>query len=83
MCELSFDVPAPRPATTTLAKITTWEVKHKILKANKAAVSGRKRSWKRHQKGKDPQTRWKSRTERARVKALDWILIQNLEVWET
>ncbi|GAP87213.1 hypothetical protein SAMD00023353_2300490 [Rosellinia necatrix] len=80
--ELSFDVPAPSRATTVLARIATWEVKHKVLKADKAAVLGRKRSWKRHQKGKNPQTRWNSRAERTRVSALDWILVQNLEELE-
>ncbi|TGJ84675.1 hypothetical protein E0Z10_g4117 [Xylaria hypoxylon] len=81
-CELSFDVPAPSPATTTLAKIATWEIKHKVRKADREARSGRKRAWKRHQKGKNPQSRWDSRGERARVKSLDWILVQNLEDWE-
>ncbi|KAI0449473.1 hypothetical protein F5B21DRAFT_494226 [Xylaria acuta] len=82
ICELSFDVPAPSPATTTLAKIATWEIKHKVLKADKAARWGRKRSWKRQQKGKNPQSRWNSWGERNRVKSLDWLLVQNLEEWE-
>ncbi|GAW15624.1 hypothetical protein ANO14919_050410 [Xylariales sp. No.14919] len=81
-CELSFDVPSPSPATTTLAKITAWEIKHKVRKADKAARSSRKRTWKRYQKGKNPQSRWDSRGEKARVKSLDWILVQNLEDWE-
>ncbi|KAF2967596.1 hypothetical protein GQX73_g5984 [Xylaria multiplex] len=81
-CELSFDVPAPSPATTTLAKITAWEIKHKVRNADKAARSDRKRAWKRHQKGKKPQTRWNSRGERVRVRSLDWVLVQNLEEWE-
>ncbi|KAH8162324.1 hypothetical protein CIB48_g5908 [Xylaria polymorpha] len=82
ICELSFDVSAPSPATTTLAKIATWEIKHKVLKADRAAKSGRKRSWKRLQKGKNPQSRWNSWGERNRVKSLDWLLVQNLEEWE-
>ncbi|KAI0487302.1 hypothetical protein F4859DRAFT_464389 [Xylaria cf. heliscus] len=82
ICELSFDVPAPSPATTTLARIATWEIKHKVLKADKAARSGRKRSWKRQQKGKNPQSGWNSWGERKRVKSLDWLLVQNLEDWE-
>ncbi|KAJ2977324.1 hypothetical protein NUW58_g7847 [Xylaria curta] len=81
-CELSFDVPPPSPATTTLAKISTWEVKHKVQKADKEAKASRKRSWKRQQAGKNPQTRWNSLGERSRVKSLDWLLIQNLEEWE-
>ncbi|KAI1427380.1 hypothetical protein F5Y12DRAFT_169351 [Xylaria sp. FL1777] len=82
-CELSSDVPAPSPATTMLAKVTTWQIKHKIRKADKSARSGRKRAWKRHQKGKKPLSSWDSRGERVRVRSLDWILVQNLEEWET
>ncbi|KAI1114202.1 hypothetical protein F5Y14DRAFT_441420 [Nemania sp. NC0429] len=81
-CELSFDVPAPSPATTTLAKITAWQIRHKVHKADRLAKAGRKRAWKRHQKGKNPQDRLNSLGERTRVKSLDWILVQNLEEWE-
>ncbi|KAI1188144.1 hypothetical protein F5B17DRAFT_429791 [Nemania serpens] len=81
-CELSFDVPAPSQATTTLAKITALRIKHKVRKADRLAKAGRKRAWKRHQKGKNPQDRWNSLGERARVKSLEWILVQNLEEWE-
>ncbi|KAI1827713.1 hypothetical protein F4861DRAFT_492268 [Xylaria intraflava] len=80
--ELSFDVPAPSPATTTLAKIRAWEIRHKIRKADRAAKAGRKRALKRHQKGKKPMDRWNSRVERERVNALDWILVQNIKEWE-
>ncbi|KAI3338025.1 hypothetical protein F4824DRAFT_96740 [Ustulina deusta] len=81
-CELSFEVPAPSPATTTLAKIAAWQIKQKIRKADRAARWGRKRAWKRHQKGKTPQNRLESRGEKLRVRSLDWILVQNLEEWE-
>ncbi|KAI0425283.1 hypothetical protein F5Y09DRAFT_322121 [Xylaria sp. FL1042] len=81
-CELSFDVPAPSPATTMLARITAWRIKHKVRKADKAARASRKRTWKRHQKGKKLQGRWESRGEKFRVKSLDWILVQDLEEWE-
>ncbi|KAI8623133.1 hypothetical protein F5Y19DRAFT_394215 [Xylariaceae sp. FL1651] len=83
ICELSFDVPAPSPATTMLAKITAWEIRHKVHKANKKAKWGRKRAWKRHQKGKKLEERWEGWGERMRVKALDWILVQNLDEWKT
>ncbi|KAI1192797.1 hypothetical protein F5X97DRAFT_64237 [Nemania serpens] len=81
-CELSFDVPAPSQATTTLAKITAWQIRHKVRKADRLAKAGRKRAWKRHQKGKNPQDRWNSLGERVRVKSLEWILVQNFEEWE-
>ena len=81
-CELSFDAPAPSPATTTLAKITAWQIKQKIRKADEAAKSARKRTWKRHQKGKKLQGRWESMGEKSRVRSLDWILVQNLQDWE-
>ncbi|KAI0975580.1 hypothetical protein F4678DRAFT_275005 [Xylaria arbuscula] len=81
-CELSFDVPPPSPATTMLAKITAWRIRNKVRKADRMARAGRKRAWKRHQKGKKPQARWESWGEKFRVKSLDWILVQNLEEWE-
>ncbi|KAI1296458.1 hypothetical protein F5Y03DRAFT_294074 [Xylaria venustula] len=81
-CELSFDVPPPSPVTTMLAKITAWRIRHKVHKADKMARAGRKRAWKRHQKGKKPQGRWESWGEKFRVKSLDWILVQNLAEWE-
>ncbi|KAJ3567716.1 hypothetical protein NPX13_g6671 [Xylaria arbuscula] len=81
-CGLTFDVPAPRPATTTLARITAWQIKQKIRKADETAKSARKRTWKRHQKGKKLQGRWESMGEKSRVKSLDWILVQNLGEWE-
>ncbi|KAI0521602.1 hypothetical protein F5B22DRAFT_544657 [Xylaria bambusicola] len=81
-CELSFDVPAPSPATTTLAKITAWQIRQKARKADKTAKAARKRTWKRHQKGKKLQGRWESYGEKSRVKSLDWLLVQNLEEWE-
>ncbi|KAI1181144.1 hypothetical protein F4777DRAFT_3945 [Nemania sp. FL0916] len=81
-CELSFDVPAPSPATVILAKMTAWEIKHKVAKADRAARWGRKRAWKRHQKGKPPQDRLTGRGERLRVRTLDWIIVQNIEEWK-
>ncbi|KAI1361880.1 hypothetical protein F5Y08DRAFT_288212 [Xylaria arbuscula] len=81
-CGLTFDVPAPRPATTTLGRITAWQIKQKICKADETAKSARKRTWKRHQKGKKLQGRWQSMGEKSRVKSLDWILVQNLGEWE-
>ncbi|KAI1815607.1 hypothetical protein GGS20DRAFT_320571 [Poronia punctata] len=81
-CDLSFDVPAPSPATTTLAKITTWEIRHKIRQADKSARQSRKRTWKRYQKGKKLQGRWEGRGERQTVKSLDWLLIQDLDEWK-
>jgi len=82
ICELSFDVPAPSPATTMLAKISTWEIKHKIRKADRCAKLNRKRTWKRHQKGKKLQERWEGWGERQRIKSLGWLLLQNLDEWE-
>ncbi|KAI3326963.1 hypothetical protein HD806DRAFT_378876 [Xylariaceae sp. AK1471] len=82
ICEVSFDVPAPSPATTTLAKIAAWEIRHKIHKADKKAKWGRKRAWKRHQKGKKLQERWEGWGERQWVKSLGWILVQDFEEWE-
>jgi hypothetical protein len=80
-CDLSFDVPPPSPAVTTLAKITAWEIRHKIRKADKSARFCRKRAWKRHQKGKKLEGYW-GFGERQKVKSLGWILVQNLEDWE-
>ncbi|KAK5626808.1 hypothetical protein RRF57_002523 [Xylaria bambusicola] len=81
-CELSFDVPAPSPATTALAKITAWQIRQKVRKADRTAKAARKRTWKRHQKGKKLQGRWESYGEKSRVESLDWILVQNLEEWK-
>ncbi|KAI2617146.1 hypothetical protein GGR54DRAFT_215791 [Hypoxylon sp. NC1633] len=80
-CELSFDdIPPPSPQTNILAKMAAWEVRHKISKADKQAKRSRKRAWKKHLKGKKFKESWE---EKWRVKRLDWILIQNLDEWET
>ncbi|KAI1324458.1 hypothetical protein F5Y16DRAFT_380970 [Xylariaceae sp. FL0255] len=81
--ELDFvDVPPPSPATNVLAKLAAKEVRYKVRKADTKAKWGRKKAWKRHQKGKKLQEKWEGWGERFRVKALDWILVQNLSEWE-
>ncbi|KAI0838311.1 hypothetical protein F5Y06DRAFT_287395 [Hypoxylon sp. FL0890] len=81
ICELSFeDIPPPSQQTNLLARMAAWEVRHKIAKADKKAKRSRERAWKRHLKGKQLK---ESRLDRRRVKPLDWILVQNLNEWET
>ncbi|KAI0154200.1 hypothetical protein GGR57DRAFT_119684 [Xylariaceae sp. FL1272] len=81
-CELDFDVPPPSKATKILARITAWEIRHKVLQADKKARWGRNRAWKRHQKGKKVNERWVGWGERQRVSGLDWLFVMNLDEWE-
>lgn len=79
-CQLDFnDIPPPRPQTTALAKLAQWEVTHRIKEADKKAKNSRKRAWKRFQKGKKLK---EDGTEKARVKELSWIMVENLHKWE-
>ena len=78
VCDTTFEVPGPAEPTKLLAKLSSWQVRVQLRKAEKESRKARQRAWKSNTKGKGKIYKIEMWGQKVSVNRLGWILIKNL-----
>jgi hypothetical protein len=78
VCDITFEVPRPAEPTTLLARLSSWQVRAQLRKAEKESRKERQRAWKSNTTGKGKIYKIVMWGQKVKVSRLAWILIKNL-----